>query len=97
MNPKIRSNMNAELRRAAEAADAQRVSGYKAAREAVRAGEAQRVRLTRDEIVGARLIRDEFGWRRVVRVNAKTVTATSNLVSSWTDRVPFEKVLEVRS
>lgn len=58
--------------------------------------ERDRVRLTRDDALGAVAIRDQFGWRTVLKVNAKTVTVRSTLHPDWTDRVPFEKVLEVR-
>lgn len=59
--------------------------------------ERDRVRLTRADLDGARLIRDSIGWRYVVRVNAKTVTVRSELHPDWTDRVPFEQIREVRS
>lgn len=53
-----------------------------------------RVRLTRDDIVGARAIREASGWRAVVRVNKTTVSVATGY--SWTDRIPFDKVIEVR-
>ena len=56
--------------------------------------ERDRVRFTRDDIKGALFIRTRHGWWDVVRVNAKSVTVATGY--SWTDRVPFDKVLEVR-
>lgn len=56
--------------------------------------ERDRVRLTRDDIDGATHIRTRRGWWTVVRVNAKTVTVETG--HSWTDRIPFDKVLEAR-
>lgn len=58
--------------------------------------ERDREHLTRDDVAGALAIRDSLGWRKVVRVNAKSVTVVSKLLPTWTDLVPFEKVLEVR-
>ena len=52
-----------------------------------------RVRLTREEIVGARAVRTKGGWQAVVRVNAKSVSVHTGY--SWVDRVLFEDVLEV--
>lgn len=40
------------------------------------------------------LVRDSVGWHRVVRVNAKSVTVETPW--SWTDRIPFAKVIETR-
>ena len=53
-----------------------------------------RVRLTRADIDGAQFIRTQFGWSRVLRVNTVTVTVPTEW--SWTETVPFEKILEVR-
>jgi hypothetical protein len=46
------------------------------------------------ELVGAVAVRTRWGWREVVRVNAKSVTVKSGY--SWTDRVPNGQVIEVR-
>ena len=50
--------------------------------------------LTVDAIRTARYVRDRFGWHRVVRVNAKSVTVET--VYSWTDRIALTDVLEAR-
>jgi hypothetical protein len=55
--------------------------------------ESQRVRFTAADLAGAKGVRDRFGWHRVVKVNAKTVTVETPY--SWTDRIPVENVLEV--
>ena len=41
------------------------------------------------------LVRDSYGWHRVIRVNAKSVSVESGY--SWTDRIPMSNVLETRS
>ena len=41
------------------------------------------------------LVRDTYGWHRVIRVNAKSVSVESGY--SWTDRIPMSNVLETRS
>lgn len=69
-----------------------------AARERVRqakAAEASRPKLTREDCVGARFVRDQFGWHEVVRVSAKSVTVKT--AYSWTETILFAKILEARS
>ena len=67
---------------------------WKASLAASRKAEAERVRLTYEDVQGARLIRTDTGWHEVVRVNAKSVTVETGY--SWTDRIALGKVLEVR-
>jgi hypothetical protein len=57
--------------------------------------ERDRVRLTRDDIVGATHVRTSPGWHLVARVNAKTVSVQTPY--SWTDKYPFAEVLETRA
>jgi hypothetical protein len=52
------------------------------------------VPFTPDDLAAARVIRTDLGWHRVVRVNAKSVSVDTGY--SWVDRIPLEKVLEVR-
>lgn len=59
-----------------------------------REAEATRVPLSAAEVIGAVAVRDRHGWHRVVRVNGLSVTVETGY--SWTDRIPFGKVLEVR-
>jgi len=80
----------AEAKAVTAASRAQMVARVKARRDA----ELVRVRLTREEIVGAVAVRTRFGWHAVVRVNAKSVSVHTGY--SWVDRVLFEDVLEVR-
>ncbi len=80
-----------EAQRKADKAEAKRVT---AARKAAREAEAARPKLTADDVRGAGYIRDDFGWHRVVRVSAKSVTIATPY--SWTDRIPLDKVLEVK-
>lgn len=74
---------------------AERDAQFKAAKEAHIQAEANRRRYTRDDLVGATHIVDQFGKLRVVvRVNQKTVTVTTEW--SWTESVPFDKVRAVK-
>lgn len=53
------------------------------------------VPFTADELKAAKYVRDRFGWHRVVRVNAKSVTVETGY--SWTDRLSIESLVEVRA
>jgi len=46
---------------------------------------------------GSHFIRDQFGWRRVLKVNSRSVTVPSVALVGWTDTVRFEKIREVKS
>lgn len=59
-----------------------------------RIAERDRVRLTREDVAGATHVLVSRTWRKVVRVNQTTVSVESGY--SWTDRYPFDKILEVR-
>lgn len=52
-----------------------------------------RVRFTRDDLAGATAVRDQYGWHKVVRLNAKSVSVETGY--SWTDLIPVEKVLQI--
>lgn len=80
------AEITAEKRAAAEALKVRR-------REAVEAEKA-RPKLTAADVAGAVRVRDQFGWHRVVRVNAKSVTVVTPY--TWTDRIPLAKILDVR-
>lgn len=67
----------------------QKLSAYKR-----RLAERDRVRFTHEDIKGATWVRVGYGWCKVARVNAKTVSVETGY--SWTDRIVFDKVLEVR-
>ena len=56
-----------------------------------------RRRFTRDEIEGAGFVHDGYRWRKVVRVNAKTVTVVSTLLETWTDKLTFDKIHAVQA
>lgn len=60
-----------------------------------REAEAARVRLTRDQVDGARFVRDRYGWHRVIRINATTVTVASD----WgqTARIAITQLHEART
>lgn len=59
-----------------------------------RIAERDRVRLTREDVLGAAYVRVSYGWCKVVRVNAKSVSVDSGY--SWVDRIEFSSILEVR-
>lgn len=80
----------AQIARDRRAEDEARKARSRAARKA----EQDRVKLTREGCEGALLVRDEFGWHEVARVNVKSVTVKTPY--SWTETVPYGKILEVR-
>lgn len=83
--------ITAERQRQADEA-VERAAELSAIRKAEREAEKARPKLTADDVRGARAVRDEFGWHRVVRVSAKSVTVETPY--SWTERIPLTKVLE---
>jgi len=89
----------ASVRDAVAVRDAAIKAKHKAAREAhtlAVAAEAARVRLTRDDVVGARHVRDRYGWHRVVRVNVITVTVRSNIGDTpGTETIRIDRILDV--
>ena len=56
--------------------------------------EAERPRLTRADILGAVFVRTAYGWHKVVRVNATTVSVATGY--SWVDRHPFDSIIDTR-
>lgn len=74
----------------AETANRARIEANKAARQA----EQSRVKYTREDLAGAVIIRTASGWRKVAKVNAKTVSVETGY--SWTDRVAFDKITDYR-
>jgi hypothetical protein len=60
-----------------------------------RIAEIERPRFTRDDLVGVTHIRDDIRWRKVVKLNAKTVSVETGY--SWVDRVSFDKIREYRT
>ena len=96
---------NADLQRHIDGviADAKAVrdAAAKAAREAEQADRATEGTVTHETLaaleLGTFVIRDQFGWRRVLKVNARSVTVPSLIKAGWTDTVRFEKIREVRS
>lgn len=55
--------------------------------------EGERVPFTRGQIVGARAVKTSTGWHTVRTVNRNTVSVETG--HSWTDRIPFDKVLGI--
>lgn len=63
----------------------------KASKAAADEAEANRRKYTRDDVLGATHILDQFGkLRQVVRVNRLTVSVATEW--SWTETIPFHKV-----
>lgn len=82
------------MRAYSEAAERVEHWTHKVRRYEQRIAERDRVRLTRDDVVTTDLVRTAHGWHRVVRVNKTTVTVSTPY--SWTDRIEFDRILEVR-
>lgn len=68
---------------------------HSGAKEAAKARQIERQRLTTADLADATHVHDGYTWRRVVRVNAKTVTVTT--AYSWTDRLPIEQIRDHRT
>lgn len=66
-----------------------------AQRLAHREAEKARVKLTAEDVKGAQFVRDTYGWHKVVRVSAKSVTVRTPY--SWNDRIPLDRILEFRT
>lgn len=73
------------------AAERERSKAIAAKREADRAAEMARVKFTAADLANASHVRNEYGWHRVVRVSARSVTVETPY--SWTERIPLDKVL----
>lgn len=52
------------------------------------------VPFTSEELKAATHVRTMFGWHRIARVSAKSVSVETGY--SWTDRYTLDKILEVR-
>jgi hypothetical protein len=88
------STINGIVEAAVAEVKAARDAEWEASKEAARKAEAERVHLTREDCVGAKVVLTKLGWRKVVRVNKTTVSLETG--HSWVDRIPFDDVLEVR-
>lgn len=64
-----------------------------ALKEAAREREATRQRFTRDDLLGAVVVRTRYGWMEVIRINQKTVTVEGVF---GPQTVPFDRVLEFK-
>ena len=87
----------ASVREAVAVRDAAIAAEHEAAREARALActiEADRTRLTAANVARATHVRDAHGWHRVVRISAKSVTVETGY--SWTDRIPLDRILEIR-
>jgi hypothetical protein len=87
--------MDDHVSAAAVAVAAARAAAFKAAVAETNAKEAARVRLTRDDIIGATHVRTAYAWHKVARVNKTTVSVETGY--SWVDRIPFDKILDART
>ena len=81
----------AQVKAEADKANRERIEANRAAAEA----EKVRVKFTREDLTAARLIRTRNGWRKVAKINAKTVSVETGY--SWVDRIPFDKITEYRT
>lgn len=72
------------------------LDAWRRSRAAEREAEAARVRFTRGDLVGAVVVKSKsHGWRKVRKVNQKTVSVDSGY--SWADLIPFADVLDYRT
>lgn len=90
----VRSALDSSYRAWKEATERIEKWSHRVKRLEARIAEIERPRLTRDDVLGAALIHDGISWRKVVKVNAKTVSVDTGY--SWVDRVPFDDVRAVR-
>lgn len=71
------------------------VAAEQAAERAVRAAranvESEPFGFTAADLAGVTLVRTAYGWRKVVRVSAKSVSVETGY--SWTDRIELGKIL----
>lgn len=90
----VRSAMNSAYRAWQDASERIEKWSYRVKRLESRIAEIERVRLTREDVLGAVLIHDGISWRKVIRVNAKSVSVDSGY--SWVDRVTFDQIRAVK-
>lgn len=90
----VRSALGSAHRAWKEASERIEKWSYRVKRLEVRIAEIERHRLTREDVLGATLIHDGISWRKVVRVNAKSVSVDSGY--SWVDRVSFDQIRDYR-
>src|SRR5690606_17880881 len=83
-----------DARATVAAATAARAQQAAARRQEARAAEAAGPRLTKADIDRAPHVRDRGGGHQAGRVNRASVTVRT--VHSWDEKIPMEKVLEVR-
>lgn len=74
---------------------AARKAEWDAAKSRAAERDANREHFTAEQLADARLIQDDHGWHRVVRVNSKSVTVET--AYSWTDRIPVKNVRGMRT
>jgi hypothetical protein len=86
-------NTDSSLRRYTEAHNAAESLDMSARVAEAKATEASRQHFTKQELDGATLVHDGYGWHEVVRVNGKTVTVKTPY--SWTETIAHGKIRAV--
>lgn len=76
----------AEVKAAEKAEQAKRAADY--------AERTKPVPFTREELQAARVVRTAYGWHRIIRINAATVTVNGDFGDY---RIPEKNILEVRA
>jgi hypothetical protein len=62
-----------------------------------RIAEMERPRFTREHLLGAVAVHDGTSWRRVVRLNQKSVSVVNAHIPDWEpDRITFDKIRDFR-
>lgn len=87
-------NLDREIQREVERQKREARAEHRAEVKARREAEAERVRLTVDDLTGARAVRTRMGWHRVIRVNASTVTVAGEF-GDW--RIKHTQILEAKA
>jgi hypothetical protein len=88
------ASSRASMRRAAEHQQTASAASHREQVAAARAADSVRVRLSAEDLTGARLVRTRHGWHEVVRVNRATVQVLA--APGMDDRISVGRVLEVR-
>lgn len=93
----VRSALDSSYRAWKEASERIEKWSYRVKSLERRIAEKVRHRFTREDILGAVAIHDGTSWRRVVRINQKSVSVVNAHVPTWEpDRIPFDKVTDLR-
>lgn len=93
----VRSALNSSYRAWKDASERIEKWSYRVKSLQRRIAEMERPRLTREDLIGAVAVHDGTSWRRVVRVNQKSVSVVNAHIPGWEpDRIAFDKIRDFR-